>query len=133
MPKREGPSSRIDLLQGTLDLLILQTLQWGPQHGHGIGLAIRASSNDALQIEHGSIYPALYGRKSRLACLGMENVGSEPPGEVLQVNSHRKEADAHGAVEMETTRTRHRADGQTDRGLSHVRTHFLEAIAKTGN
>ena len=52
--------NRIELLQGTLDLLILQTLQWGPQHGHGIGLAIRASSQDALQVEHGSLYPALH-------------------------------------------------------------------------
>lgn len=51
---------RIELLQGTLDMLILQTLQWGPQHGHGIGQAIRANSLDALQIEHGSLYPALH-------------------------------------------------------------------------
>src|SRR5262245_26951915 len=50
---------RIDLLQGTLDMLILRTLQWGPQHGHGIGVAIRASSDDVLQVEHGSLYPAL--------------------------------------------------------------------------
>src|ERR1700729_558569 len=57
--------NRIDLLQGTLDLLILQTLQWGAQHGHGIGQAIRISSNDVLQIEHGSIYPALHRLESR--------------------------------------------------------------------
>ena len=52
--------NRIELLQGTLDLLILQTLQWGPQHGHGIGLAIRASSQDVLHVDHGSLYPALH-------------------------------------------------------------------------
>jgi PadR family transcriptional regulator PadR len=52
--------ARVDLLQGTLDLLILRTLQLGPQHGHGIGLAIRASSDHALQVEHGSLYPALH-------------------------------------------------------------------------
>jgi transcriptional regulator len=51
---------RLDLLQGTLDLLILQTLQWGPQHGHGIGQAIRANSDEVLQVEHGSLYPALH-------------------------------------------------------------------------
>src|ERR1700691_1339393 len=51
---------RIGLLQGTLDLLILQVLQWGPQHGHGIGQAIRARSQEVLQIEHGSLYPALH-------------------------------------------------------------------------
>src|SRR4051812_45070669 len=52
--------SRVDLLQGTLDLLILRTLQLGPQHGHGIAVAIRTSSQEALQVEHGSLYPALH-------------------------------------------------------------------------
>lgn len=65
MPKRDQSQSRIDLLQGTLDLLILQTLQWGSQHGHGIGQAIRISSDNALQLEHGSIYPALHRLESR--------------------------------------------------------------------
>jgi transcriptional regulator len=54
-----GEHDRIELLQGTLDMLILRTLQWGPQHGHGIGAAIRATSEDVLQVEHGSLYPAL--------------------------------------------------------------------------
>lgn len=53
-------SEKLDVLQGTLDLLILRTLQWGPQHGHGIGQVIRAKSEDLLQIEHGSLYPALH-------------------------------------------------------------------------
>ena len=52
--------NRIELLQGTLDMLILRTLQWGPRHGHGIGLAIRAGSEDVLQVDHGSLYPALH-------------------------------------------------------------------------
>jgi PadR family transcriptional regulator, regulatory protein PadR len=62
MPRREkSPDAhRLELLQGTLDMLILRTLQWGPQHGHGIGVAIRAASEDALQIDHGSLYPALH-------------------------------------------------------------------------
>jgi PadR family transcriptional regulator PadR len=51
---------RIDLLQGALDMLIPRTLQWGAQHGHGIGVAIRADSDDALQVEHGSLCPALH-------------------------------------------------------------------------
>jgi transcriptional regulator len=55
---RTRPKS--DLLPGTLDLLILRTLQWGPQHGHGIGVAIRASSDDVLNVDHGSLYPALH-------------------------------------------------------------------------
>ena len=53
-------SDRIDLLQGTLDLLVLQTLQWGPQHGYGITQAIRTQSSEALQVETGSLYPALH-------------------------------------------------------------------------
>ena len=51
---------RLELLQGTLDMLILRTLQWGPQHGHGIGQTIRAQSDDLLKIETGSLYPALH-------------------------------------------------------------------------
>lgn len=46
-------------------MLILRTLQWGPQHGHGIGQAIRLRSEDALQIEHGSLYPALHRLEKR--------------------------------------------------------------------
>jgi transcriptional regulator len=56
---------RIELVQGTLDLMILQTLQWRQLHGHGIGLAIRASSDDAIQVEHGSLYPALHRLERR--------------------------------------------------------------------
>jgi len=52
--------NRIELLQGTLDLLILQTLQWGAQHGYGISQAIRARSGEALQVDTGSLYPALH-------------------------------------------------------------------------
>jgi len=51
--------SRKDLLHGTLDMLILRTLQWGPQHGYAIGQTIRAQSSDVLQVEAGSLYPAL--------------------------------------------------------------------------
>jgi PadR family transcriptional regulator, regulatory protein PadR len=51
---------RVDLLQGTLDMLILRTLQWGPHHGHGIGQAIRTQSDELLKVETGSLYPALH-------------------------------------------------------------------------
>ena len=65
MPRQGKDTARTGFVQGTLDLLILQTLQWGPQHGHGIGQAIRISSKDALQVEHGSLYPALHRLESR--------------------------------------------------------------------
>jgi transcriptional regulator len=52
--------NRIELLQGTLDMLILQTLQWGAQHGYAIGNAIRANSGEVLRVETGSLYPALH-------------------------------------------------------------------------
>ncbi len=58
--KRERYQNRIELLQGTLDLLILQTLQWGPQHGYGISVAIRNRSGELLQVDTGSLYPALH-------------------------------------------------------------------------
>jgi transcriptional regulator len=60
MLKKDRYQNRIELLRGTLDLLILQTLQWGPQHGYGISQAIRANSGDVLRAETGSLYPALH-------------------------------------------------------------------------
>jgi PadR family transcriptional regulator len=60
MVKKARYQNRIELLQGTLDLLILQTLQWGPRHGYGISQAIRTCSSDALQVDTGSLYPALH-------------------------------------------------------------------------
>jgi len=58
--KRQRYQNRIELLQGTLDLLILQTLQWGAQHGYGISVAIRNRSGELLQVDTGSLYPALH-------------------------------------------------------------------------
>ena len=60
MAKREKYKNKIEILQGTLDLLILQTLQWGPQHGYGISQHIRANSGDVLSVDTGSLYPALH-------------------------------------------------------------------------
>ena len=52
--------SRIQLLPGTLEMLVLQTLVFGPRHGHGIVIAIKHGSSDHLLVDHGSLYPALY-------------------------------------------------------------------------
>jgi transcriptional regulator len=63
------PNDRIDLLQGTLDMLILRTLLFGPAHGHQIAKHIQRTTDDVLQVEHGSLYPALHRleRKSLVA------------------------------------------------------------------
>ena len=55
-----GPTDRVDILQGTLDLLILRTLLPGPSHGHAIAKHIQRTSEDLLQVETGSLYPALH-------------------------------------------------------------------------
>lgn len=69
----ERYQNRMELLQGTLDLLILQTLLWGPQHGYGISRAIRANSGDLLQVDAGSLYPALHRlEKQKLVAAGWQ-------------------------------------------------------------
>jgi len=57
--------SSVDLLQGTLDLMILQTLALGPAHGHTIAHVIEHRSDEVLQVEHGSLYPALHRLEDR--------------------------------------------------------------------
>lgn len=59
MAPKEPPTSRLELLQGTLDFIILQALRWGPCHGYGLVQLIRSQSGNVLQIETGSLYPAL--------------------------------------------------------------------------
>jgi transcriptional regulator len=65
MTGKSTEANRIELLQGTLDMLVLRTLRRGPEHGHGIGQAIRQTSADLLQIERGSLYPALHRLEAR--------------------------------------------------------------------
>jgi PadR family transcriptional regulator PadR len=56
----KGGQSRIEVLQGTLDFIVLQTLRWGPSHGYGIAQMIRANSSNTLNVDTGSLYPALH-------------------------------------------------------------------------
>ena len=61
--------NRMEILQGTLDMLILQTLQWAPRHGYALSKAIRSNSGEMLKVDTGSLYPALHRleRKGRIA------------------------------------------------------------------
>jgi len=59
MPTQDPANERIAILQGTLDLLILRTLLFGPQHGQGVARAIQEQSQDVLLVDHGTLYPAL--------------------------------------------------------------------------
>jgi PadR family transcriptional regulator, regulatory protein PadR len=61
----QGEKDRLELLQGTLDLLILRTLIFGPQHGQGIARAIQQTSDEELLVEHGALYPALQRLEER--------------------------------------------------------------------
>ena len=56
---RQSPEDRLELVYGSLDMLILRTLRWGPTHGHGIAKSIERLSEETLRVEHGSLYPAL--------------------------------------------------------------------------
>jgi PadR family transcriptional regulator, regulatory protein PadR len=58
--QRDHYQNRTEILQGTLDMLILQTLQWAPRHGYALGKAIRMNSGEILKVDTGSLYPALH-------------------------------------------------------------------------
>src|ERR1700678_1447479 len=79
MTLRKTPN-RTELLQGTLDMLILRTLLFGPAHGHQIAKHIQRTTDDLLQVEHGSLYPALH----RLERKGWIAAKWEPAGEKLE-------------------------------------------------
>ena len=94
MPKRRD-EHHIELVYGALDMLILRTLRWGPTHGHGIAKSIERMSEDALKVEHGSLYPALQRLlKEELRRLGSLLISTAdkarvPGGQALTVDRER--------------------------------------------
>src|SRR6188474_2756188 len=91
MAKSPG-DQRLELLQGTLDMLILRTLQWGPQHGHGIGQMIRQQSDDLLKVETGSLYPALHRLVKRGWLKADWPQQGQAESQVLSPHARREEA-----------------------------------------
>jgi DNA-binding PadR family transcriptional regulator len=87
------PAAEVELLQGTLDMLILKVVALSPIHGYGIVQRILQISKDALQIRQGSLYPALYRLENRgLAQARMESHGGWARSEVLQLDQGRPAA-----------------------------------------
>ena len=76
VPMSGKATGKTDVLQGTLDLIVLQTLRWGPRHGYGLAQMIRTSSADVLQVHTGSLYPALH-RLERQGWIAAEWATSE--------------------------------------------------------
>jgi PadR family transcriptional regulator PadR len=74
--RKDRYQSRTEILQGTLDMLILQTLQWGPRHGYALSKAIRTNSGEILKVDTGSLYPALH-RLERKGWIAAEWKASE--------------------------------------------------------
>src|SRR5258708_38176565 len=95
MASKGNYQNRIEIMQGTLDMLILKTLQWGEQHGYGISQAIRATSGDVLQVETGSLYPALH-RLERQGWVSAEwkKSGSNQRAKVYRSTAPRKKKTA---------------------------------------
>lgn len=88
------------MIQGTLDLLILRTLLFGPVHGHGIAKHIQATSEDVLQVEHGSLYPAL----QRLEKNGCISAAWEPTPGGREMKLYRLTATGRKQLTIEQSR-----------------------------
>ena len=99
MSTKDG-AGRIELLQGPLDLLILRTLRVGPAHGHAIAKAIERNSEDVLQVEQGSLYPALH----RLIKRGWISFGEGTSENNRKAKYYRLTPKGRKQLELETTR-----------------------------
>ncbi|HEY4817037.1 MAG TPA: PadR family transcriptional regulator [Candidatus Acidoferrum sp.] len=97
MSAQKGYQDRTEILQGTLDMLILQTLQWAPRHGYALSKAIRTNSGEILKVDTGSLYPALH-RLERKGWIAAEWKKSEV-GPRLRVYRLTKSGKRHLLVE----------------------------------
>ena len=117
-PSVDGRSGKMELMQGTLDMLIMRTLVLGPAHGHEIAKHIQRTTDDVLQVEHGSLYPALH----RLERKGWITAKWEMPKDrkrefqILPTHAGWPEAACRGALKMAAARGLHRASDGTGRG-----------------
>ena len=99
---------RIDLLQGTLDMLILRTLLFGPAHGHQIAKHIQRTTEDVLQVEHGSLYPALHRLERKgLVAAKWETGKTKARVQVLPPHRGRQKTPVGRGIEMEAHGGRH--------------------------
>src|SRR5438093_12253396 len=101
---RKKPTDRVELLQGTLDMLVLRALPFGPLHGHAIATHIQRTSEEVLRVDHGSLYPALYRLKKRgwITATWEPMAGSQSRSEVLPADGCGKEAAGKRALEVAT-------------------------------
>ena len=111
-------SDRIELLQGTLDMLILRTLLFGPAHGHEIAKHIQRTTEDVLQVEHGSLYPALHRleRKGWVASKWEMAKDRNREFKYYRLTAGREEATYRRGVQVEATGRRDRAGDVAGRG-----------------
>jgi hypothetical protein len=116
----EAPA-RTDLLQGTLDVLILKTLALAPLHGWGISQRIQQLSRDVLQVNQGSLYPALYRSRRRLDPLGVGQLREQSPRPLLRADAGRPPAARRGDAELGALRRRGLAGARGERVMSRLR------------
>ena len=94
-------TDKLELLQGTLDMLILRTLRFGPAHGHSIATFIEQTTDDVLRVDHGSLYPALH----RLARQGLISSRWEiPKGRSRELKTYRLTDKGRRRLRAETSR-----------------------------